>query len=143
MKACVRLWSASNQLKAPVAQMSDSILHQINNHPVDIHVLRKAKGVQTTTYCMRCNHLEQTPAVLFPCGMFHYCLLQAPVVQKVEYNTTSTRQNIIKWIVQLVFLIYTYPLNPMDIIIYLLNNQAPLCSKQVSHIVVGKLLCTC
>ena len=77
MKACVRLWSASNQLKAPVAQMSDSILHQINNHPVDIHVLRKAKGVQTTTYCMRCNHLEQTPAVLFPCGMFQNLLFTA------------------------------------------------------------------
>ena len=30
---------------------------------------------------MRCNHLEHTP-VLFPGGMFHYCLLQVPVVKK-------------------------------------------------------------
>ena len=41
----------------------------------------------------------------------------------------STRQNIIQYIVQLVFLIYTYPLNPMNSVIYLLNNKGLLCSK--------------
>ena len=41
----------------------------------------------------------------------------------------STRQNIIQYIVQLVFLIYTYPLNPMNSVICLLNNKGVLCSK--------------
>lgn len=36
MKASVRLWSASNQLKALVVHMSDSVIHQINNYPVDM-----------------------------------------------------------------------------------------------------------
>ena len=78
MKASVRLWSASNQLKAPVVHMSDSVIHQINNYPVDMF-----EGNQKV-FKQLCSG---TPAVLFPCGMFHYCLLQVPVVQKVEYIT--------------------------------------------------------
>ena len=80
--------------------------------PTSRYVLRKPKGVQKVDsynyilykvqppevhtplfpcvilfhYCLlyytRCNHLKHTS--LFPCVMFHYCLLQVPVVQKVD-----------------------------------------------------------
>ena len=38
--------------------------------------------IHTLIYFTRCNHQKHTP--LFLCVMFHYCLLQAPVVQKVD-----------------------------------------------------------
>ena len=54
-----------------------------------------------------------------------------------------SRQNIVQWIVQLVFLINTYPLNLVNsLVIHLLNNLELLCSIWVK-MVVGKLACTC
>ena len=40
------------------------------------------RWIHTLIYYTRCNHLKYTP--LFPCVMFHYCLLQVPVVQKMD-----------------------------------------------------------
>ena len=69
--------------------------------------------------------------------MFHivYCRCQ---LFKRWITLYPSRQNIIQWIVQLVFLINTYPLNLVNsVVIHLLNNQELLCSTWVT-MVVGK-----
>ena len=98
------------------------------------------RWIHTLIYYTRCNHLKHTP--LFPCVMFHivYCRCQ---LFKRWITLYPSRQNIIQWIVQLVFLINTYPLNLVNSLeIHLLHNQELLCSTRVK-MAVGKLACTC
>ena len=138
--------------------------------PTSRYVLRKPKGVQKVDSYNYILYKVQPPEVhtpLFPCViLFHYCLLYYTRCNHLEYTHLSfhvwcsiivycrrqlfkwwimlyrSRENIIQWIVQLVFLINTYSLNPVNSVISLLNNQELLCSTWVTKM-VGKFACTC
>ena len=111
------------------------------------YILRKPKGVQsvdsynnllysiwgvTTTNTHLSFHLW--------CSIIVYCKRW---LFKRWITLYPSRQNIIQWIVQLVFLINTYPLNLVNsVVIHLLNNHEKLCSTWVT-MMVGKFACTC